>query len=81
QLRGVRWLDGALTAVTAAVVGVVLNLAVWFGLQVFLPLRGGVDWFAVAVAVAAFVALQRFKVGVVPVILVSGALGLVAGLL
>ena len=81
QLRGVRWLDGALTAVTAAVVGVVLNLAVWFGLQVFLPLRGGVDWFAVGVALAAFVALQRFKVGVVPVILVSGGLGLLAGLL
>jgi chromate transporter len=73
-------LSGALAAVTAAVVGVVLNLAVWFGVQVFFPRgpgagAGSVDWFAVAVGVAAFVALQRFKAGVVTVVLASGALG------
>jgi chromate transporter len=71
-------LSGALAAVTAAVVGVVLNLAVWFGLQVFFPRgvgAGSVDGFAVVVGVLAFVALQRFKVGVVTVVLASGALG------
>jgi chromate transporter len=80
RLRGnVRW-SGALTAVTAAVVGVVLNLAVWFGLHVFFPQgvsAGVVDWFAVAVCIVAFVALQRFKAGVITIVLASGVLGLV----
>jgi chromate transporter len=79
QLRGNVSLGSTLTAVTAAVVGVVLNLAVWFGLHVFFPARlggGRVDVFAVAVCAAAFVAMQRFKVGVIPVVLASGALGL-----
>jgi chromate transporter len=78
RLRGNVKLTAALSAVTAAVVGVVLNLAVWFGLQVFFPrggYAGGVDWFAVAIATIAFVAMQRFKVGLVPVVLASGALG------
>ncbi|HUR58663.1 MAG TPA: chromate efflux transporter [Opitutaceae bacterium] len=80
RLRGNVKLSGALSAVTAAVVGVVLNLAVWFGLQVFFP-RGtqeiaGIDWFAVVVCVAAFVALQRFKIGVIAIVAASGALGL-----
>jgi chromate transporter len=77
QLRGNVRLGSTLTAVTASVVGVVLNLAVWFGLHVFFPRAGAVDWFAVAVSAAAFVALQRFRVGVIPVVLASGALGLV----
>jgi chromate transporter len=80
QLRGNVRLGATLTAVTAAVVGVVLNLAVWFGLHVFFPHGGAsvaaTDWFAVAVSAAAFVAMQRFKVGIVPVVLASGALGL-----
>lgn len=78
QLRRLTRLSGALSAVTAAVVGVVLNLAVWFGRQVIFPPVGNLaqpDWFAVAVAVLAFVALQRFKVGIVAVVLASGALG------
>ncbi len=74
QLRGNRRLNGALTAVTASVVGVVLNLAVWFGWQV-LYRDGKVDWFAVAVCAGAFVALQRFKLGVVTVLLASGVAG------
>lgn len=85
RLREIAWLNSALAAVTAAVVGVVLNLAVWFGLQVFFP-RGvaagwnGTDWFAVAIAIVAFVAQQRFKLGVVTVVAASGLLGLAAGL-
>jgi chromate transporter len=71
-------LGAALAAVMAAVVGVVLNLAVWFGWQVFFPrggLAGGVDWFAVGLSVAALAALLRFKVSVVIVVLASGAVG------
>jgi chromate transporter len=76
QLRGNARLGSALSTVTAAVVGVVLNLAVWFGLHVFVPRAGAVDWFAIAVSVAAFVAMQFFRVGVIPVVAASGALGL-----
>ncbi|MFI5357990.1 MAG: chromate transporter, partial [Opitutales bacterium] len=78
RLRGVATLSAALAAVTAAVVGVILNLAVWFGLHVFLPPgpAGRVDWFAVAVGAAALLVLQRWKVGIVPVVLAAGTLGL-----
>lgn len=75
RARGEMRLAAALAAVTAAVVGVMLNLAVWFALQVIYPDAGRVDWFAVAVSAAALVALERFKVGIVPVIFASGALG------
>lgn len=78
QLRGNMRLGSALTAVTASVVGVVLNLAAWFGLHVFFPAATGgkTDWFAIAVSVAAFAAMQRWNVGVIGVVVVSGALGL-----
>lgn len=88
QMRGNARLASTLTTVTAAVVGVVLNLAVWFALQVFFPksniriehgvLTGGlaVDGFAVLVCLAAFMAMQRFRVGLIPVVIVSGLLGL-----
>ena len=75
QLRGNLHLSRALGAVTASVVGVILNLAVWFGLHVFFPSSGAIDWFAMAVCVAAFVAMQRFKVGVIPVVVASALLG------
>jgi chromate transporter len=80
QLRGNVWLRSALTSVTAAVVGVVLNLAVWFALHVFFPGgvgRGTVDWFAIALSAVAFVVMQRAKVGIVPVVLASGLAGFV----
>ena len=76
QLRGNVLVGRALTAVTAAVVGVILNLAVWFGWQVLVPARGVVDWFALVLGVVAFAAMQRFKIGVVPVVLASGVVGL-----
>ena len=87
RLRGRTGLGAALGAVTAAVVGVILNLAVWFGWQVWRPGLGhgagvgawGVDWFAVTVSVAAFLALQRFKTNLILVILASGAAGLAWG--
>ena len=62
--------------VTAAVVGVVLNLAVWFGWHVFRPSPGTIDAFAIGLAALAFFALQRAKISVITVILASGAAGL-----
>jgi chromate transporter len=75
-------------AITAAVVGVIANLALFFGWHVLwphasaaAPLSGGFDWTAAAITAAAALALVRFKVGVIPVIAASAAAGLVlAGL-
>ena len=83
-LRGARALGAALSAVTAAVVGVILNLAVWFGIHVIfrqmvpwhkygfaldIPVLASIDVFATVLAVAAALALFRFKVGVIPTLL------------
>ncbi len=74
QSRGNRALAGALATITAAVVGVVLNLAVWFGIQVLIPGGRGIDWFALGVAAVAFVGMQRFRWDIISV--VGGAAGL-----
>ena len=68
---------------TAAVVGVILNLALVFGAAVIWPrgLGGGVNWFAAVLGAAAFVALYRFKVDVLWVVLAGGLLGLARALL
>ncbi|MEP6709884.1 MAG: chromate efflux transporter [Verrucomicrobiota bacterium] len=76
QLRDNAKLTSALSAVTAAVVGVVLNLAVWFGLHVLFPTGPMIDWFALAVSAIAFIGMLRWKWGVIPVVLGSGGLGL-----
>ena len=76
QLRGNEKLTTALSAVTAAVVGVVLNLAVWFGLPVLFPAGTAVDWFAVAVSAVAFAGMVKWKWDIIPVVLGAGALGL-----
>ena len=76
QLRGNPRLTAALSAITAAIVGVVLNLAVWFGLRVFFPGNGTVDWFAISLCAAAFVAMLRYKIDIIPVIIGAGILGL-----
>ena len=72
-----------LTAISAAVVGVILNLALFFGYHVFWPkgLDGGTEWFALLLWMAAVVALFRLKVGMIPLIAGSGALGLAYSLL
>jgi chromate transporter len=66
-----------LTAITAAVVGVIANLAVFFAWHVFWPqgLAGAMDWVSVAIALAAAVALLRFKANVIHVIAACGATG------
>jgi chromate transporter len=77
KLRDVKLLTAALSTVTAAVVGVILNLAVWFGLHVIFPGNEKVDWFALGLCAAAFIAMLRFKIDIIPVVLASGLLGLI----
>jgi chromate transporter len=69
-------LKAALSAVTAAVVGVILNLTVWFGVHVLFPDTGGVDGFILFASVTAFVAMQWGKLDMMVVILSCGLLGL-----
>jgi chromate transporter len=91
-LRGVRALGAALSAVTAAVVGVILNLAVWFGvhvifretvpwhgfgLNVSLPVLPSIDIFATILAIAAALAIFGFKVGIIQTLLACSLAGVV----
>jgi chromate transporter len=91
-MRGNKGLGGALSAITAAVVGVILNLSIWFALHtVFretLPVRSLGFWFdapvlssidlpALALAVAAAIAIFRFNVGMLQVLAASCGAGLV----
>jgi chromate transporter len=75
KLRGNEKLQAALQGVTAAVVGVILNLALVFAATVIFA-GGEIDWFSLAVAAAAFIALLRFKIDVLWIIPAGGALGL-----
>jgi chromate transporter len=90
-LRDNKALNGALSAITAAVVGVVLNLAIWFALHTIFrevrPVRGlgfafdmpvltSVEPWALALSVAAIVAIFRFKVGMITTLLVCSAVGI-----
>jgi chromate transporter len=91
-LRGNRALGGALAAITAAVVGVILNLAVWFGLHVLfgevrtverfgmsldVPVLATIDLAALVLMLAAVLAVFRFKVGMLAVLAASSAAGVV----
>jgi chromate transporter len=71
-----------LTAITAAVVGVIVNLALFFAGHVLWPqgLAGGMDVAAALMAVAAAIALFRFKLGVLPLLAASAAAGLLVTL-
>lgn len=69
-------LTAPLRAITAAVVGVIVNLALFFAAHVLWPGGGAFDVVAAAITVAAAVALFVFKRGVVTTILVAGGLGL-----
>jgi chromate transporter len=61
-MAGNNYIQAALTGVTAAVVGVVLNLAVWFGYKIILPDNSNPDFFALIMAAASLFFLQRFHV-------------------
>jgi chromate transporter len=92
RLRNNRALSGALSAITAAVVGVILNLAVWFALHVlfrnvgeinlgwFRPSWPGwwsLDWKAALLSTFAMLAMFRWHVGMLPTLAVCGAAGLI----
>ena len=68
-------LASALKAITAAVVGVVLNLAVNFTRHTLLPDASGFEWYALAASVIAFIGMTRLKWGMIPVIVGSSVVG------
>jgi chromate transporter len=91
SLRGNRALSGALSAITAAVVGVILNLAIWFGIHTIFrdvrpfewgpfsldaPVWGSVDIWALLLSAAAIVAMFLFKVGMLPTLAATSAAGI-----
>ena len=82
HLRRQPRLGAALMAITAAVVGVILNLGVTFAANALWPEPGRrFDGFIAVLALAAFVALQRFKIGLIPVIGACALAGLGWGLI
>jgi chromate transporter len=74
-MAGNQRLQAALTGVTAAVVGVVLNLAVWFGHKVILP-DGGIDLFTAISAVVSLALLQKFHLPIHYLVPAGAAAGL-----
>jgi chromate transporter len=72
-----------LTAITAAVVGVILNLALFFAYHVVWPqgFGGPLDGVSAAITVVAAIALLRFRVGVLPLLAACALLGLAVRLL
>lgn len=72
-----------LTAITAAVVGVIVNLGLFFGYHVFWPtgFSGVFEWMSAIMALGALIALIRFKISVIKVIAACAGLGLLKSLL
>ena len=72
-----------LTGITAAVVGVVLNLAVFLAYHVLWPagFDGRFEWFSALIGALAFIALFRYQAGIVPVIGMCAVAGFVYTLL
>ncbi|MCK5902950.1 MAG: chromate efflux transporter [Cocleimonas sp.] len=81
--RGDLKFTAPLTAITAAVVGVILNLAVFFAYHVLWPqgFDAKFEGFAAIIGIIAFIALFRFKISIFAVIGLSGVLGLAYSLL
>ncbi len=90
QLRGKKSLTGALSAITAAVVGVILNLTIWFaihtvfhethhirafGLNFDTPVPTSLDVWSLILALGTAIAIFRFKVGMIPTLVGSCAAG------
>lgn len=96
RLRGNKSITAALSAITASVVGVVLNLAVWFSLytlfstvnetrigiiRLYIPVWNTLDIMATTIAIAAFIALFRFKLNMLTTLGASALVGLIYYLL
>ena len=92
RLERAAGLKGALAAVTAAVVGVIANLSLWFALHVLFrrlertgwgvefPVPSSVDLPAVLLSILAFLLLFRFRLGIIPMLGICSAGGLILGL-
>jgi chromate transporter len=95
RLRGNRVASAALSAITAAVVGVILNLAIWFALHSLfrqtrpvvagpldfdVPVLASVNLPAVLLTLAALIAIFRYKVGTLPVLAACAAAGVGYGI-
>jgi len=91
RLRGNVAISGGMAAITAAVVGVILNLAIWFGLHVLfsevatfqaellsiqVPVLSSVDWASVVLTLLAIIAIFRLKMSVMTVLLGTAVLGM-----
>jgi chromate transporter len=94
-LRGNKALSAALSAISAAVVGVILNLAIWFamhslfgevrevggtGFRFDVPVLASINWAALLLTVAALIAVFRFKLGTLTVLAACAAAGLLLAL-
>jgi len=92
RLRDNKPLNGALAGITAAVVGVILNLAIWFalhtwfhevrhlrgfGLSFDVPALSSIDPWALLLSAAAMVAIFRFKTGMIQTLLACSVAGIV----
>jgi chromate transporter len=92
MLRDNKALSGAMSAITAAVVGVILNLAIWFAIHTIFaqvrpiawgpvqfdaPVFQSVNVWALLLSVAAMIAMFRFKVGMVATLAATSAAGIV----
>jgi chromate transporter len=90
RLRANRALAAALSAITAAVVGVILNLALWFalhtifaelheasfaGLRLDIPVWSTLEPISLLLALGAIIAMFRFRVGMLPTLAVAALLG------
>lgn len=81
RLRELPLVAGALAGITAAVVGVIAHLALWFGIQLLGSASAGAAGFIVALAAASWLALQRERLPLPAVVVLAGLLGAAAGLL
>jgi chromate transporter len=91
RLQGNKALSGALSSITAAVVGVILNLAFWFALhslfrkvgtlnfgpfEIAWPVWSSLDWMAAALSLVAMLAMFRFRIGMIPTLAICAVLGM-----
>ncbi len=90
KLRKNKLMNGALSGITAAVVGVVLNLSIWFGLNAMFTRTGSLhllgatipvpdpataDWFALVLTALSFLAMKYLKLDMIPVLLGCAGIG------
>jgi chromate transporter len=91
RIRQIGWLQGSLSAITAAVVGVIANLSLWFALHVLFAQVGELDftigkiwwpdwaslnWRALLIAAGAFLLLFRFRLGIIKMLAIAAVAGM-----